>query len=435
MTVDTNRSAEVRLRWLIAAIQDPTSLTVADIDEAYRVPEEWHDFTPEREIDFLTNGPHAGSRPLTVARLAPGEHDDATAILEGADGKRFALTVWSEDGDHITGARIVPAAPDGMEIRLATPDDGLALAELERRAPLRLGKDPLTFMTSDHGDDYFAPSRLMDEVTIYVAEHEGRIVGVYCGAVQPVEVDGETKRLFLEHHVRIDPEAPRGGVFWALCAYGRDRYARSTDSIAFYVSVENHAVRKFTDGTPGWSVQPRRALIPCHPDDSAADARFATEDDAAAIIGAINGSHAGSPLFAPYTEDSLRTRVRRDPDQYGWGSFAIAGGATIGVGRDLVKVTKACDGAVDVSMRALAIDHGFVPGAEDDYRRLLRWLCAHLAERGATHLAVFTSERSATYDVLSELAESIEVFDFWAFNIPEPPALAERGFYVDPVYF
>jgi hypothetical protein len=373
-----------------------------------------------------------------VERVTLGDDHDATVILVGADEKRWSVTCWSEpDAPHrITGARLVPAPPDGIVIRLATADDGPVLAELERRAPLRLGTDPLTFMTFDHGDDYFAPSRLMGEVTIYVAELDGSVCGVYCGAVEPVEVDGATKRLFLEHHVRIDPETRRGGVFWALCSFGRDRYARSTDSIAFYVSPENHAVRKFVEGTPSWSVQPLRALLPCRIDDAVGDIdRFATERDASTIVDTLNACHAGSALFAPYSEASLAARLTRDAAQYGFPHIALGGGAAVGVGRELLSVTKECAGVIDVTSRALVLDHGFVPGCDDDYRDLLRWWCSNLAARGATHLALFTSERSSTYDVVSDLAEEIEPFDFWAFDIPEPAALAERGFYVDPVYF
>ena len=432
-------TAEIRLQWLIDVLQDPSSLTVADIESAYDVPKEWRDWTPEREIDFLTNGPLSGSRPFTVQRVTLGERHSANAIVVGADGKRFTVTCWSEpEPPHrLTDARLAPAGPDGMEIRLATADDSAVLAELERRAPLRLGTDPLTFMTFDRGDDFFAPSRLMEEETIYVAEHEGRIVGVYGGAVQPVEVDGETKRLFLEHHVRIDPEAPRGGVFWALCAYGRERYARSTDSIAFYVSVDNHALRKLGNLTPGWSPQPERKLLPCSPTGSTGDvARSATAADAQTIVDVLNGCHGGAALFAPYTVESLTARLTRDPSQYGWEDFAIGRGAVIGVGRGVVNVTKECEGNVDVTRRAVAIDHGFLPGHEDDYRDLLGFACSQAARRGATHLTLFTSARSATYDVISELADTTEAFDFWAFDIPEPAtALAEHGFYVDPVYF
>lgn len=434
----TSTEATARLTWLIGALCDPTSVTVADIAAAYSVPPEWRDWTAERELEFFATGQHSRSGPFMVDRIAVGEDDGVAAILVGADEKRWSLTCWTEpDPPHrITGARLVPAPPDGLTIRLAGADDRAALAELERRAPIRLGTDPMTFMTFDHGHDYFAASRLMNEVTIYVAEMDGRVLGVYCGAVQPVEVSGERKRLFLEHHVRIDPEAPRGGVFWALCSFGRDRYARNTDSIAFYVSVDNHALRKFTAGTPGWSVQPLRALIPCRRDDGAGGhGRPAASADASAVAGIFNGCHGGSALFAPYDEESLADRLGRDPDQYGWGDVLLGEGAAIGVGRELVTVTKETAGEIDVSRRALALDHGFLPGHDDDYRRLLQASCARLADLGATHLAVFTSERSSTYDVVADLADEIEVFDFWAFDITEPPSLAERGFYVDPVYF
>jgi hypothetical protein len=432
----TTDPVDARLQWLVAALQDPSELTVADIDAAYNVPPEWRDFTPEREIDFLTNGPHAASRPLAVERTARGQENDATAILAGADGKRFSVTCWTElEPPHrLTGARIVPAPPDGLDIRLALPEDGPALATLERRAPLRLGREPLTLMTFDHGDDYFAPGRLMEEVTIYVGEVEGRVVGVYCGAVQPVLVDGEPKRLFLEHHVRIDPEAPRGGVFWALCVFGRDRYARSTDSIAFYVSEDNHAVRKFVEGTPSWSVRPQRMLIPCSTDDAASASAGATAADGAAIADVLNACHTGSALYVPYTAGSLTDRLARDPAQYDWGRLVLADGAVVGVGERLLGVTKEREGDVQRTVRSLVLDHGFAPGHADDYRSLLRAVGAAEAARGATHLAVFTSATSPTYDVLAELAEEVEVFDFWAFEIPEPAALA-NGFYVDPVYF
>jgi len=83
----------------------------------------------------------------------------------------------------------------------------------------------------------------------------------------------------------------------------------------------------------------------------------------------------------------------------------------------------------------VAIDHGFLPGRDDDYRALLQSWCARLGRLGATHLVVFTSERSPTYDIVTDLADELEPFDFWAFDIPEPQALATGGFYVDPVYF
>jgi hypothetical protein len=429
--------AEERLRWVIEALSDPSGLTVADVAARYD-PKSWRDWNPDREVDFMRDGPHSSSRPFTIERLTPVSDTEATSVVVGADGKRWSVTCWTQEAPPhlITGGRTVPAPPEGITIRLAEPDDGSALGRLERRAPLRLGRDPLTLMTFDHGDDYFAPTRLMDEVTIYVAEVDGAIVGAYCGAVQPVLLDGAPKRLFLEHHVRIDPTTARGGVFWALCTFGRDRYARDTDSIAFYVSIDNHPVRKFVQGVPSWPVQPLRALIPCVAGSTGGDAgRVAGDADTAAVADILNDSNQRSALFVPYTVDSLAQRLGRDPAQYGWSDVRIIdGAAVVGVGKRLLTVTKECDGVQDTTHRALVLDHGFTPGHADEYRHLLLAQAATAAQRGATHLAVFTSDRSPSYDVVAELASDIEIFDFWTFDL-QPPASLDNGFYVDPIYF
>ena len=431
--------ADQRLSWIVDALVDPDGVTAEEIDAAFDA-REWRDWSPERELEFLRTGPHAASRPFTVESRAIETPFHATAVLLGADGRRWAVSCWTqEEPPHrINGARTMPAPPRGTTIRLAEPDDGPVLADLERNAPLRLGREPLTLMSFDHGDDYFARSRLMSEETTYVAEVDGAVAGVYCGTVQSVLVDGDPKQLFLEHRVRIDPATARGGVFWALCQYGRDTYARQTDSIAFYVSVDNHPVRKFVEGVPPWSVRPLRALLPCASASGGATAkgRPSSPDDAEEVARILNAAHTGSALFVPYDAFSLRERLERDPSQYGWPDVHLsAADAVVGVSQAMVTVTKERAGETDVSRRALALDHGFVPGAEEAYRTLLIERCAELSARGATHLAVFTSERSPTYGVLTALAESVEEFDFWAFDLPEPAALTERGFYVDPVYF
>jgi hypothetical protein len=428
---------ERRLSWLVECLIDPTSVSVADIEAVYDATDWDDDWSPERELEFFREGRHAPSRPLTLEQTTISGATEANAVLVGADGKRWTVSCWIEEAEphRITGARTIPAPPPGTTIRLARPEDGQTLGNLERHAPLRLGHEPLTLMTFDHGDDYFAPSRLMEDCTIYVAEVDGQVAGVYCGAVQPVSIDGEAKRLFLEHHVRIDPTTARGGVFWALCNFGRDTYGRTTDSIAFYVSVDNHPVRKFVEGVPPWSVQPLRALIPCPQGDQPVVSVEASAADAEAVCERVNACHAGSPPFVRYDPGSLASRLGRDPGQYGWADVRLRGGAVVGVGRQLLGVTKERAGAVTTTRRALVADHGFTPGGESDYRELLTEWAAIAGGRGATHLAVFTSEPSNTFEVVSDLAEEIEAFDFWAFDLAEPAGLQQHGFYVDPLYF
>ena len=56
-------------------------------------------------------------------------------------------------------------------------------------------------------------------------------------------------------------------------------------------------------------------------------------------------------------------------------------------------------------------------------------------ERGFDTLSLFTSERSPGCDRLRELAASIDAFDMWTPGIAPPQGAAERGLYVDQVYF
>lgn len=417
-----------RLEWLLGAIADPSGLTVADLEPRYEISQ-WRGWTLEDELRMI-RGDGSIKRPFTVTSRSRGADDAAIAVVHGADEKDLQITVWAEDQapHRISGLRVVPAPPEGLTVRDAMPDEAATLTELERRSPIKLGD---TLMYFDRGEDYFAAARLMGEATVYVGElDDGTIAGVYWGAQQHVLVGGEPKVLFLENRVRIDPESRRGGVFWALCVYGRDRYAKTSDSIAFYVSPDNAGVQKFVQGTPSWTVHPLRALVPCTGDGEVPSR--ATKDDAAEIVEILNKAHDGEALYVPYTVESLTERLERDPDQYSWSDLRISDGAVVGIGGQTVEVTKVTGDERVRTNRAVALDHG---GAPDAYRSLLLATAAELGRAGITHLAAFTSTGSSTLEVLSELAERSEPYDFWAFNIECPADLETTGFYVDPIYF
>jgi len=420
--------AVARLDWLLGAIADPSGLTLEELEATYHITD-WRNWSLEDELRML-RGDTQVKRPFTVTSRTVVD-GAAVAVVHDVNDKDWQITVWAEDETphRINGLRIVPAPPEGLTVRDATPDEAAVLTALERRSPIRLGDTRMYF---DRGEDYFAAARLMGEVTVYVAHFEDeQVAGVYWGAQQHVLVGGEPKVLFLENRVRIDPESRRGGVFWALCVYGRDRYARTSDSIAFYVSPDNEAVQKFVRGAPKWTVQPERVLVPCVAG-SAPSPRRASKEDAEQIVEILNAAHAGEALYVPYTVDSLAERLARDPAQYSWNDLRINDGAVVGVGRQTVEVTKVTGDERVRTNRAVVLDHG---GAPDAYRSLLSATAAELAPDGVTHLAAFTSEGSSTLGVLRELGVAIEPYDFWAFEIECPGDLAETGFYVDPVYF
>lgn len=420
--------SDERLDWLLGAIAEPDELTVADLEPRYDMSQ-WRGWSLEDELRML-KGEGQIKRPFTVTSRSEAD-GAAIAVVHDVEEKDWQVTVWAEPDPpfRISGLRVVPAPPEGLTVRDATSEEAVDLTELERRSPIKLGD---TLMYFDRGDDYFAAARLMGEVTVYVAEpDDGGIAGVYWGAQQHVLVSGEPKVLFLENRVRIDPESRRGGVFWALCVYGRDRYARTSDSIAFYVSPDNEGVQKFVRGTPKWTVQPERVLVPCTGD--APVPRRATKDDAADIVRILNAAHDGEALYVPYTVESLTERLSRDPGQYSWSDLRVNDGAVVGIGQQTVEVTKVTGEQRVGTNRAVVLDHG---GVDDDaYRALLRATACELAADGVSHLAAFTSEGSSTLDVLTELGTGREPYDFWAFNIECPADLPTTGFYVDPVYF
>jgi len=158
VTATSTSALEQRLRWLVSALDDPSDVSTVEIDAAYETTG-WHDWSPERELEFFEQGRHAPSRPFTIEGIATTSETEGTATLAGADGKRWSVEcrVEAQEPHRITNARVMPAPPPGTTIRLARPEDGAALAELERNAPLRLGLDQARLMTFDHGDDYFAP--------------------------------------------------------------------------------------------------------------------------------------------------------------------------------------------------------------------------------------------------------------------------------------
>ena len=87
------------------------------------------------------------------------------------------------------------------------------------------------------------------------------------------------------------------------------------------------------------------------------------------------------------------------------------------------------------SRRGLALDWGFLPGAEDEFEALIRAQCGWLDGRGLDRLSIFTSETSAGFERVRALASELERYVVISFGIPEPPGAATRGLYVDPIYF
>jgi hypothetical protein len=189
-----------------------------------------------------------------------------------------------------------------------------------------------------------------------------------------------------------------------------------------------------------WSDQPYRVTIACREvgtDADLIDVRTATSDDAADIAGILNATHGGQELYAPATPRTLGRRLERAPDLYSWGDVALTDGAVLGVWHSPeVRIRTEADRTTTTrSRRALVLDHGFLPGADDEYESLLRRAAASAGAAGYDHLSVFTTDRSPTSPILRRLAETIEAYEVIVPFVEEPEGVAERGVYVDQAYF
>ena len=158
-----------------------------------------------------------------------------------------------------------------------------------------------------------------------------------------------------------------------------------------------------------------------------------TSADAAVLVDILNRGHAGEELYVPYTPASLAARLERAPELYTWRNVRIGDRAVLGVWPANLVVT-IDDGAPIRAVRAVALDHGFVDGAEVEFERLLRAYCRTLRESDHDELTVMTSDGSPNHDLLRKLAHRMEPFEFHI-ELPEPAGTMERGLYVDAVYF
>ena len=138
-------------------------------------------------------------------------------------------------------------------------------------------------------------------------------------------------------------------------------------------------------------------------------------------------------MYLPYTAESFTARLERAPDLYSWEQVWETDQAVVGVWLADVRVVREDDGHRTEAVRATVLDYGFLPGAEEEFERLLRAWCGWLVERGTSELAVLTSEGSPGYPVVSRLAAQMDAFDF-RMGAPEPEGAAQRGLYVDPIY-
>lgn len=332
----------------------------------------------------------------------------------------------------------------GIRIRCATAADADAIAAIERGSALV--RDDGVRLTVVRGARLFDQLRLMDRSQVFLAEADGAAVACDAVAVHCARVGGRPLRLLYRHHVRVLPEYRQRGLNQAFSARVREFALAEprVDDGYVYTDPHNALVQQWQasrsgsqtwGSAPAWSHRPFRALLRC--EDVAGDpvGRAARHGEASRIAALLNACHEREEMFLPYDEDRLAQRLGRLPDQYGWTQLWLEQDAVVGVWEADERCIRDENGRSTESVRAYVLDYGFEPQRGlPGFERLLRAWCARLAERGVTHLSIFSSPASPGSVLIRDLAETIAEARFQS-RLPEPPGVAERGFYVDHVYF
>jgi hypothetical protein len=362
--------------------------------------------------------------------------DFHVTVVQTSSEKKFRLSIKVEaiEPHRITVLTRERILEFDVVSREATLADAAVLADIERRCPIVLS-DGVT-MTIERGDDYFGYTRLMDDFLVALGFVDGKPAGVNVAAVHAVRAGGCNYRIHAFAHLRILPEHQKKGLWGAINRVFDEKYPEEFGSTA-YVSVDNAAMLRGFAGAPRWSMHQIRAQLPCAQLADPQIGRPATPRDAARIVEILNETHKRDEMYLPYTVESFSARVERSPRDYSWDRVRMTDRAVVGVwpAGDTVRFIIESKGSRVESRRGLALDWGFLPGAEDEFEALLRAQCGWLNDRGLDRLSVFTSEASAGYDRVRALASELERYVVISFGIPEPPGATTRGLYVDPIYF
>ncbi|MGH9196303.1 MAG: hypothetical protein ACRD1T_11255, partial [Acidimicrobiia bacterium] len=281
-------------------------------------------------------------------------------------------------------------------------------------------------------------TRLTEKIRIVVAELDEEIVGVTCGAQHTVVMGGSEYLGNLGVHLRVSPLHQRAGIYPAMMQKFWESPPAPSEiaPVSYgYISRDNAAMQQAWRNQTFWSVPPIRGLLLCSDLVDAEIGRPASPSDGSRIVEILNTSHDGEEFYSPHSVESLTARFERAPDLYSWNSVLIGEGSMVGVWPANLKVIRETSGTRSESMRALVLDHGFLPGYEQEFEELLRAWCSRLSDIGIDELSTFTSTPSPNYEVVSRLASHLEVFDLSTMNLPEPEGVSERGVYVDQIYF
>lgn len=423
---------------------DVEDISFAEFDALYHpdVTARWPPQDDETRRKIWRKNRELGRGFSALAGVEEVSPSEIAVVIDFENQRTFRITLTIEEGPphRITDERWDQVHDFELVLREATEADADVLSDIERRSPV---VTDTTSVATDRGEDYFASARLMDDVTVILAEIDGEPAGVAWGALHRAVVTGAERRMWYFFHLRVLPTHQKKGMWGALLGKLRDIYDKPEQYFYGHFSLGNvawkHVASQRVAPSPGmWRPGVMRARL--HTDELAGPpaGRPAAAADAPRIVEVLNAFHGREEMYLPYTVGSFTSRVSKDPSLYGWDRVWIGDRAVVGVWPvgDKVRTITTRDGETTESRPGYVLDYGFEPGAAEEFERLIRAWSGWLVSRGMDRLSIFTSEGSSGFSVIRQLTEDVEQLVMnTSPPIPPPEDLTSRGLYVDHVYF
>jgi hypothetical protein len=420
-------------RWLLAALRgEPDALADRGIDEQVeatgRPASSWR-----QQIRYWT--PRLGAfRATGKARLV---RDRVELPIESERGRPYTIRCrLTEDGARVRGFFLARDLPPGATLREATEADLATLVAIEQATGIQHGDGGR--VTTSRGARFFDWVRLQGDVRVLLVEVDGTPAACDAIAFPVAAYQGRELTLVYRHHTRVLPAYRRLGLNEALAGLLNLALLDRPDVYGGYAYVDpDNAVIQEWSPMPRWRLRPFRAHFDC--------ARFAGSDagrparaaDAERIAALLNAAHEREELYLRTDAARLADRLARTPERYGFAQLRLGAHAVLGCfdADESVRIENAAGDIVSDRRRAHVLDYGFEGAAGvAELEALLRAECARLARRGATHLSLFSCDGALAAPRLRALADEVIEVELQSW-IAEPPDLAGRGLYVDPVYF
>jgi len=370
--------------------------------------------------------------PLEIDEIVAVSLHEGMARLHDEKGRRYRLRVLMHppEPDRLRHAVLTQEPPSGTAIRLATPADGPALAELQRRVPV---VDGAVRRTYDRGADYLVAATVADEQVVLVAEVDGVVCGMASQVYHSARAAGRLLRLAYIRHVRVDPAVQGRGVFSALNGAAAEYAIPHCDApwsltAIGNATVDNLGMRNIARSPVAQlriDVRATARSTPLPPAPGPGEAK-----EIAAFLEKATG---GLELSRPWGAAEVEARVGRVGPRYGWDRLAFAQGALVGIeGTPITVVTEGPEGR-SVRREVLAFDLAALPGRERELGELVRAFCARLADESVDDLLV-TVACPSLLSPLAELAAKTMRF-YLNHQFAVAPDADGRGYFIDGMLF